>query len=442
MNTELFDLVLKSESKIFYLYCEQEIIDFTKQDVYTLNIFSKEKNIQIVFDKASVVKLRSDLKICLFNNKEYFLLGWNFKNLVSYFSYFVKNPLEIACNVRDLRVLEYYEAKYLEPPKTYSEALKRLNRIKSDTTDLPQILKIYQTVYSPLIREVLPHIETTGLVNNNEKITQHAYYDITEKTSRLKTYRAFSRGFSPLNLDSAAKEHYSAGYDEIFLNFDFNGFEVFVLQWLSQDQELKGIIDNGGDLYSLIFEKIFERKCELNERNLVKKIFLPVIYGQTSFTLSEILKNSDTTLTANEVSDRIYSKFETALNWVHDQLAFFRKNSFCLDYFGRKRNFKIDEEFAVRNFVVQSPAAIICLEKLILLYNQLKKDIRIPLYVHDGYYLAVHKDNWQEIYKQADDLLSSESELCKGLKLRVVCKGGRNLNNLKLIRRKNASSKK
>jgi hypothetical protein len=64
----------------------------------------------------------------------------------------------------------------------------------------------------------------------------------------------------------------------------------------------------------------------------------------------------------------------------------------------------------------------------------LKDKAEIAYTVHDGYVVYATKENWKQVYKKCMDALTSESELCPGLKLKVSCKGGRNLNDLKVIK--------
>ena len=66
----------------------------------------------------------------------------------------------------------------------------------------------------------------------------------------------------------------------------------------------------------------------------------------------------------------------------------------------------------------------------------------IAFHVHDGYVLLATKQNYKQVYIQARDVLQAEGEFSQGLHLRVNCKAGRNLNDLKSLIKKGVQNKK
>jgi DNA polymerase I-like protein with 3'-5' exonuclease and polymerase domains len=137
---------------------------------------------------------------------------------------------------------------------------------------------------------------------------------------------------------------------------------------------------------------------------------------------------------AEQVVERISSSFSASCSFVAKYENDLKKNGFVQDVFGKRRyNFEQGKEYLAKNFSIQSPAATICLEKLINLYFVLKDKAKIAYTVHDGYAVYVNKNNWKQIYKNCMEILTSESNLCAGLHLKVSCRGGRNLNDLKSI---------
>lgn len=89
------------------------------------------------------------------------------------------------------------------------------------------------------------------------------------------------------------------------------------------------------------------------------------------------------------------------------------------------------EEYLARNFSVQSPGATICLDKLVQLHAALKGTTDIAYSVHDGYCVYASKSNWKGVFQKSYDLLTSECLMCPGLRLKVACRAGRSLDNLK-----------
>jgi DNA polymerase I-like protein with 3'-5' exonuclease and polymerase domains len=129
--------------------------------------------------------------------------------------------------------------------------------------------------------------------------------------------------------------------------------------------------------------------------------------------------------------------FPAALAFIQGYQRQLQELGYAKDIFGKRRySFEEGKEFSVRNFAVQSPSAVVCLEKLNHLYFALKNKTDLAYTVHDGYVVYATKENWKTIYKIAYDVLSGESDLCPGLRLRVTCRAGRNLDNLKSLARK------
>ena len=114
-----------------------------------------------------------------------------------------------------------------------------------------------------------------------------------------------------------------------------------------------------------------------------------------------------------------------------------RETGYAKDIFGKRRlNFEKGKEYLVRNFCVQAPAATVCSEKLISLYFALKGKADISYTVHDGFVVYATKDNWKQVFVTGYEILTGESVLCPGLRLKVACRAGRNLNGLKPLVRK------
>ena len=68
------------------------------------------------------------------------------------------------------------------------------------------------------------------------------------------------------------------------------------------------------------------------------------------------------------------------------------------DYFGKRRTFT-ENFYKARNFCIQSPASLICLEKLVQLWKKIQHKTRICYHVHDGYYVYAQDDNKEKFVK-------------------------------------------
>jgi hypothetical protein len=117
-----------------------------------------------------------------------------------------------------------------------------------------------------------------------------------------------------------------------------------------------------------------------------------------------------------------------ASNWMKQQQNTMDADGAAHDRFGRRRVF--DNPYKIRNFVVQSPASLVCLHKLVLLIEALEGLANVCMHIHDGYVISVKDDKLVKTYEITKRILESENELYPGLRLQVDCKRGMNLNQM------------
>ena len=102
----------------------------------------------------------------------------------------------------------------------------------------------------------------------------------------------------------------------------------------------------------------------------------------------------------------------------------------CKDVFYRVRNFEISESYKARNFCIQSPSALICLYYLVKLYMASGELYSLAFHVHDGYFIATRKENVQEAYQVAKQVLESSNKFLPNLKLLTSSKVGTALDKM------------
>lgn len=359
------------------------------------------------------------------------VLGWNIK---SFFSYFFANTgkfVDLKTRVCDLKVLEAFCGLIGRAcPTNFGEAMSRMAEI-AVLPNWGQLQDYYKKVAYPLLSTVLPVLEATPLVHTELKKYLYAHYEIEGQVNgRLNCGAVFKNSYNPHTLSEDVKEKLNPPTNEAvdFVYFDYNHMEVSVLQWLSQDENLGELLTSGQDLYEGIWEKLTNIKCTPEYRKICKRIFLPVVYGQGAASLSNKLEIP--TKTAVALIDRSYKAFPKALHWVKSQVI--EPNNFATDYFGRRRQFNGVDDYRVRNFVIQAPAATICLHKLIKLYEAIKdSDSKIVFHVHDGYGLIMNQKN--KNIQALREVLEAEEDYYSGIKLKVSCSVGTKLNKLKKI---------
>jgi DNA polymerase I-like protein with 3'-5' exonuclease and polymerase domains len=295
-----------------------------------------------------------------------------------------------------------------------------------------QVRLVYREVFAPLIKEVLPHVETTGLVRKKRRIYPH--YEVEgQLNGRLRGSNAFHHGFNPHTISKNDLPMIGLGQfdDLVCIHLDYSSLEVRVLQWLSQDQSLGNILDSGEDVYKIIWERITNVKCTPALREACKLIFLPIVYGLGADTLTKKLSVDERV--AKRLIDKVYTEFPVALSWVKGQQSSVGYDGGVYDRFGRRRKFD-GAEYKIRNFVVQSPASLVCLHKLVKLYYAIKGLARIAFHVHDGYFVTTHKKDRDKILDICTRALERPmEELYPGLKLRVAAKVGSRLHQLEPV---------
>ncbi len=375
--------------------------------------------------------LRSSMsKLTHYLNGNNLLLGWGLKDLFTYHLGKTGYRLNTSRPILDLKVLESYTAYHGEAPQSYEEAVDRLSKVMRYSR-WDQIKPVYANVYLPLIKEVLPAIETLGLVRGKRRFYPH--YEIEgQANGRLKGSNYFSLGFNPHSLSKEDFHRYDLGdFDDLVcMILDYSSLEVRVLQWLSGDPELRKVLESGEDVYKIIWERITKVKCTPAFREKCKSIFLPIMYGLGVKKLSERLKVKEEV--AKRLMDNICAEFPVAIAWIRDQQNSGGYDGCVYDKFGRRRRFD-GKEHRIRNFVVQAPASIVCLHKLVRLFYALKGLAKIVCHIHDGYIVTTHKKTKDKILDICKESLESQEEMYPGLLLKVVAQTGDRLYKLKPI---------
>lgn len=417
--------------KNIFVTCEPEVLDFTSTRPAKLVVMYSDKRVDITLP-SSQDKLRQ-----LMGTLKYYLTGpdkvvlcWNIKSL---FTYVLHKTGKLFCwegNLCDLQVAERFVGVEGACPKSYEEALQRISRL-TDNSTWDDFRRYYQKVGLPLMSRVLPEIETTFLIYNQKPT--YSYYEVDgQANGRLKCSNALKTCYNPHTMSPEMREALkpSSNEDVVFLYLDYRHMEVSVLQWLSNDNDLFKILESGRDLYAGIWEQITKMECNDVFREKCKSIFLPVVYGQGSASVSKRVGVSEKT--AIKIIDRIYKSFPVAMDWIKRQQNNLDQDNFSWDHYGRRRQFS-EQQYRIRNFAVQAPAATICLHKLINLFDNIGDNAKVVFHIHDGYGILAKELDSEEVARKAIKLLEAEDTLYPGLKLKVSCKVGKKLSELKTI---------
>lgn len=413
------DQLIQAGPTIF-IKLEPEVVDFTRNASFDLVCLSKANEFRIQIDNENVIEVISLVKTALFEDNKINIISWNLKNLFTYVLVSTGGDLEFECKILDLKLAECFVGIRERCPANFSEVVVRLKRLFADSSWV-KAKAIHQKVYLPLLSRVIPEIEAEGVFDANKRQILFPYYEIEGQTGgRLSTQMAYNNCFNPHSLSDEDKAKlYPKGNDLSFLSFDYHFHEVCVLAWLSKDAVLIKLVSEEGDFYRKLYTELCGGECDTDDKRSFCKdyLFLPVIYGQSAKTLAERV-NVEVEAAENLIY-RLKNTFKTLFAWIENYAA---ENGVYVDYIGRKRLFAEGEEYKYRNFIIQSPGAIFCLEKLVCLHNDLKEYGKIVAHIHDGYVVRSHNKHVEAVRLICLKALESESVLFPGLKLRTNCK--------------------
>jgi len=364
-----------------------------------------------------------DKKVICFNSKPFFSYILSNKVKASFFesSFYDLHWFFSYNGKRDIKISSRNDLI-----GTFSEVVSLLSNDKNN---------LYKTIYGRLIAEVLPYIENNYLIDFEEEVKVYPFYKIEgQENGRLSCQMNHRKSYNPHSLGPEIKGNLRPVFPHnVFMIFDYKNMEVSVLAEICKDKNLIKILESGKDFYEEVYKIIIGGESK-NSRSIAKKIFLPIIYGQAHLSLSDQLGVSEST--AKELINRLRKFFPDAFEFSDNAQNEAKNNGYVKDLFSRTRIFN-DNFHKARNFVIQSPAALLCLEKLINLYDGLnKKEARIIFSIHDGYGISVAKDNFFGLYAGIKAILESDSILLPSLKLRTSLKIGKNLNEMLDFKRK------
>lgn len=424
-----------SEPSPVYFSIDPEVPDFTLLKPFIVRLFSNTHQLEFEVNPDNFLSIVGILDSTIFDKTRVDrLYVWNFKAFCSYFYFVSQRYLSPTNSIIDLKLIENFLNIRQASPKNLIEYV---NRIKL-AVKYKNWQSIYKQIHLPLALRVLPSMETYPLLNDQSKRSEYPYYEIEgQLNGRMNCLRKLSKSYLPHNMGPDVKAVLKPrGYGTRFMCSDFRHCEVTVLQWLSQDQVLKQVLDSGQDLHNSIYEIITGDKCNSDsKRNLSKKMFLPVMFGCGPNGLASNLSISPSV--AADLINRIKTKFATSWDWMQQKQEQAKAGE-IQDYFGRPRLFDQQESYLARNFSVQGVAATACQEKLIDLFAALnamdeKSRAYLAFSVHDGFGMICQIKAAHETYKLVKNICETESKLCPGLKMKVEIKFGAKLDQMKVL---------
>lgn len=218
--------------------------------------------------------------------------------------------------------------------------------------------------------------------------------------------------------------------DHILVGADYSQIELRVLAHLSGDEVLIDAFNHGEDIHKLTASRVLGVPFDdvtMEQRSRAKAVNFGVIYGMSSFGLSEELN-----ISRKEADDYIkeyFRKHEKVKTYMDEQIENCKQLGYSQTILGRKRNIheisasafmvrQLGERLAM-NTPIQGSAADIIKIAMIKVYQELKErfpDSRLILQVHDELIIDAKKDDVEEI----KELLVRNMESAMDLKVKLA----------------------
>ncbi len=422
---------LIAHDKILFIKTEPEIANFTRHFEGNLLVYGGKQRVAVKFPREieGIRNVYNQLKESIFS-PGITAIFWNVKNLISFLKFHCPKMTAPESKILDLKLIEAFLGIKQGAPASLGEALRRLNPYVNNE----EAKNIHNKIHKPLALQVVPGMETfTGVIDTEMKKYVYPSYEIEGQTfGRLNCHKEFENCIVPHSMGDERKEVLKLqGERDFFIHFDFKHMEVSMLQWLTGDEVLKEAMSDDKDLYRGIYRVVFEEPCDSDQkREMIKSLFLPIMFGQTTQGLEK--EYGVSYQAANQIHSLITKRFPTAWKYMEDHHERVKSAPTTKDHFGRVRSFT-EKPLSVRGFMVQAASAIFCQEKLIELYNSLGGYGNLIYSIHDGYVLVANQENLNRVVVNGIKTLQGESIMCKGLRLKVSCSLGVRLSQMKQI---------
>ena len=296
------------------------------------------------------------------------------------------------------KVLEYLAKDY--PIASLILEQRHLSKIKSTYIDaLPLLLSKKDNRLHTSFNQT---ITTTGRLSSSNPNLQNIPIR-TEIGNRIRA------AFVPEDRENS-----------IILSADYSQIELRLLAHFSQDPNLLEAFRSNIDIHTATASKVFDIDVDQvtkEMRRKAKTVNFGIIYGQTSFGLSESL--GITPSEAKEFIEKYFATYPKIRDYIFASAQKAHQTGFAETMFGRRRYFGADlnsrnkmiREFAERaavNAPLQGTAADLIKIAMIKLYetlNSLKLKSKLTMQVHDELVLETRKDELKVVSNLVKDCM-------------------------------------
>lgn len=318
--------------------------------------------------------------------------------------------------------------KRIKRDKNYSTSVDILNKL----TDYEIINKIleYRTLtklYSNYIVGIIDYIKEDGKIHT-------IFTQTLTRTGRLSST-------SPNLQNIPVREEYGRlirkafipSKDSVIISSDYSQIELRVFAHMSKAQNLIEAFNNDMDIHTKTAMDIYhipKEQVTKNERRNAKAVNFGIIYGISSFGLSEDLGIN--VKEAKRFIDNYLETFPGIKSYMNNLIAKVHENGYVKTMFGRKRvideiksaNYmvKTSGERMALNTPIQGTSADILKIAMIEIHKELKKrnlKTKMIIQVHDELLFDCPKEEQKEVEKLIKDKMENAYKLLVPLKVDI-----------------------
>lgn len=211
------------------------------------------------------------------------------------------------------------------------------------------------------------------------------------------------------------------------LSADYSQIELRVLAHITKDPTLIDAFKNDKDVHALTAAAIFGvdlKDVDQNMRRIGKTVNFALIYGSSAYGLSENLGIS--VEDAKNFINKYFDTYKKVKESQEESLKLAKQNGYVETIFGRKRflkNIKTSKSELRRiaiNAPIQGSAADIMKLAMINLYNELPKEAKLILQVHDEVLIELPEKIANKVAKTVKDCMENAVKLEVPLKVDVT----------------------
>lgn len=317
---------------------KEEMLDlFTKVEMPLITILAKMEMNGIICDKNILDSLQKDMDKNLDDiaQKIYAVCGEEFN---------INSPTQLG--------IVLFE--HMNLPFAHKNA-----KSKRYNTDASTILKLSKTI--PELKLIIDYrnlikLNSTYLEGLKDYIREDGKIHTIYKQALTRTGRLSSSDPNMQNIPSKkedgklVKKAFLPEYDS-FLSTDYSQIELRVLAHLSGSKELINAFNNNIDIHKQVASDIFGVPLEevtTFQRSKAKAVVFGIVYGISSFGLSENLQISPTE--AKELIEKFNEMYPGVKEYMDNVVKDAYSNGYVRTLFNRKRNI---EELTNKNYMIR-----------------------------------------------------------------------------------------